>query len=761
MSIVEKRLETIVQILLLAVIVIVPFVKVESLYFPFVSGKTYVFRALMVLAFFFWVWLMLREKSAKNKGEDFFSPFKNILTIAIVLFFLAQVAASFFGVDPVYSLFGSIERGEGTFQYGFWMLYFLMFVSVFRTERAWKTFFAVFLTIAFVLSVHSWINPDMQVQWYAVFGNPAYLAAFLLFAIGFAFLAYGKKFFSLGRLQFVHYGLFAALGVFLLTLIFTQVRGGYIALAGGVFLFCLLSIVFLRKENKKLAFFCSGILFLGVIAFATLFAVKDVSFVKETRLLYRLTEAAAFWDSDSVRERLFNWNIALKAFQEKPLFGYGPENFASAANRYYDYRIGKGEPWFDRAHNQSLDTLATTGSVGFSAYLFLLAAALFLIFKIAKKHKLLGFLAASLFLAYFLQGFFLFDLLAVYLGLFPFLAFLIYEKEKSEKGPASSASGADMAGKQTTNYKLQTTNYIVLVLVAFASAFLMYMTVFLPWAANTTALRFFYYTELGLYEKALPVLEKSFSIHSPYTFWEVRKRAGWQLEQVLEYKVTKETPPEKMAELEAIYDIMVPELERFIKARPYDPQMYYVLARTYRFAFEKLGRDDLEKAQVILKQAFQYSDTRVEYYNEYATILLLQGKAEEAEQSVKDYAGRVTFSETFPYVLVGHFYFVTGQYDKAFEQYEKARELGYQFLDVALEYNRYLFVAEKQKEYQKVIDIAKAYLEQWGPNGDTYFNIAAGYLYMGEQAQAKEFFLKAVEADKKYEEYEFKSLFLD
>ncbi len=752
MGLVERNLKTIIQILLLGVIAIVPFVRVNELYFPFVSGKAYVFRVLVAAAFFFWVWLLLKNQESRIKVQELF---KNILVVAILVFFLAQVVAAFFGVDPIYSLFSSVERADGVLQYGFWVLYFLMFLSVFREKRDWKLFFAVFAIVAVALSVYSWFDQGWQAQLYGVFGNPAYFATFLLFAIGFSLVAFERKFFYPGL---VHYGFLVAAGFFVVTLVFTQVRGVYVALAGGVLLFFLLAILFLRKENKKLVFFSGLALLLGLSAFGGLFAAKNTEYVQHTRLLYRITEVTEIWEKGSTRERLLNWNIALKAFKERPLFGYGPENYASAANRYYDYRIGKGEPWFDRAHNQPLDTLATGGIVVFLAYLFWMAAAVFLIFKLAKGQKILSFLLASIFFAYFLQGFFLFDLLVVYLGLFPLLAFLIYQSYELRINTnirIRDAGGEVPMDKQA----FQAKHLYILIPAALVSLCIIYATAIVPYKANAAAIKFYAHTENGLYEESKPFLEKALKEQSPYMIWEIRKRVGWQLSNILEYEVKEDTEPEKVEAIKDIYDVMTLELERFVEARPSDPQMYYVLGRIYRLGHEKLGYDDLDNAAAVFQKAVQYSDLRVEYFNEFAKVLLLQGKFEEAEQLVKDYVGRVRFQDYFPSVTLGHFYFVAGKYEQALEQYEKARDAGYAFVDVVPEYSRYLFVAEKTGNYGKVIEMAKSYLARWGPDAGAYFNIAVGYLNLGDRETGREFFLKAVGLKPEYEEYS--SFFLE
>ena len=749
-----KTLKRIVQILILIIIGVVPFVYAGSLYFPYVSGKAYLLRSLIAIAFFFWVWLILKDKAYKP-------DFKNVLVIALLLFFLAQIISAFFGVDPGYSFFGSIERGEGVLQYGFWLTFFLILVSVFKTERDWKLLFAVFIIAAVLLSGLAWLtkalspenplvqnNPQYlqyQVQLHGASGNPAYFAAYLLFAIGFGFLAIERKFFIS---KFTNNLVLVAVGFFFITLTFTEIRGAWAGLGLGVLLFSLLAILFLRKTHRGLAYSLGAVVLAGLIFLAVLFVARDADFVENQRLLNRITEVADIWDSPSVRERILNWNIALKAFKERPVFGYGPENYGAAFNKYYNFRVGVSEPWFDRAHNQPLDTLAAVGVVGFSFYLFWLASAVFLISKVFREKKILSFILAAIFLAYFTQGLFLFDVPEVYYGLFPFLAYLV----------VASRQPLIAADKLPINADKKINGYL-LIPAALLSLFIIYATAFVPYKANAAALQFFVFSETGRYEKSEPFLKQAFSIKSPYTFWEVRKRAGWQFSNVLEYEISEKTPPEKVEKIKEMYNFITDELEKFIAARPTDPQIYYVLGRVYRFGYEKLGFEDLGKAETVFQKSFQRSDVRVDYFSEYAKVLVLQGKFEEGEKLVKDYVARVDFYEYFPYTTLGHFYFVAEKYEQAFEEYEKARAVGYPFFEVEPEYARYLFVAENQGEYERVVDMAKAYLERWGPDADTYFNIAVGYLNLGEKETGKEFFLKALELKPEYEEYS--SFFLE
>jgi len=755
------NIKTILQILLLAVIAITPFVKIGTLYFPFVSGKAYLFRFLVLTAFFFWIWYLATRINTDGKKINTDTDKKNIikklvsssnlLVIGFLLFLLAQVFVSFFGVSPELSFFSTIERQDGVIQYGFWVLYFLMLISVFKEKKDWKILFSVFIVAAILVSLYAWFNLAEQSRLHGIFGNPSYLAAYLLFAIGFCAIVIERRFFENNFINWIFAGVSGFFGI---TLFYTQTRGAYFGLAAAVFLFCLLSALFLRKNpekngaSKKIASYSTYILIAGLLFAIILFSARETDFIKNRPLLSRVTEVVEIWEVGAVRERILNWQIAFKAFKEKPIFGYGPENFMAASNKYYDHRISRDDPWFDRTHNQFIEPLATGGVILFSFYIFLLACVFYAIFKISKKENVLSFIFTSVFLAYIIQGVFLFDTLPVYLGLFPFLAFVTqiytdkntdtFEDEKANKNP-----------------RLSVFSLVCISVVAIISLFGIYATVLVPYTANAAALKFLAFTSQGFYKEAVPFAEKSFSINSPYTSLETRKRIGWQFLGLLEQE---ELSAEEVNDLRVLYNLITPELERFVKERPFDSQIYYVLPRIYRFGYEKLGENDLERAETLLKQAFTYSDLRVEYYNEMAHIFLLRGRFEEGEPVLKDYVSRVKSFDYFPYLFLGHYYYLAGKYDLAFDNYEKAREADYDFCADDGEYSRYIDSADKTKNYQEIVDMSLAYInfrEQYEPpNADVYFNVALGYYYLGDSEKAKEFFLKTLELNKEqYQQY--------
>lgn len=737
-------LKKITKILLFITLAIPLFVVAEFLFFPFISGKVYLFRLFVQISFLVWVVLMIKK-------PEYRPNFKNPLIITTLLLLLGMIITGFLGVDPVRSFFSDFERGKGVIQFGHWVLYFLMLISVLRTKKDWQLFLFIFIAVALLISIYAWFKHSSQPKLYGTFGNPSYLAGFLIFAIGFTAVMLERRVFLRGfwfkRLNVLIWFLLGFF--FILTLIFTQTRGAYASLGAGFVLLAIFSVLFLRKEKKKLVIVLSSILIIGLIFMGLIFVNRESQFVKSRPMLRRTTDIVRIWQVSSVEKRLLTWQIALKALKDKPVFGWGMENFQVAFNKHYDYRIGLDEPWFDRVHNQSLQYLADGGIFLFSLYLLWLFSVFYLIFKIFKKKKLLAGILGSIFVAYLIQGLFLFDTLSLYMGLFTFLGFTCFQYQTICGKDFSLEQGGNKKRNNRVSFKAK----IVLAFVFCLVIFLIYTTVWIPHKANSLTWKYYAYSQYAHYQKAQNFFEQACKINSPYSYFEVRKRAGWEFVWIVDARVGGATKKEDIGSILKLYKFITPELEKAVDYRSTDPQLYYVLGKIYRMGTQKLGQNDLSKAETILKKSLNCSQYRIEYFNELARVLLLQGKFEEAEKLIKDYTERIGLEKPFSQITLGHFYFVAEKYELAMKHYEEAREKGYDFLEVEQEYSRYLSTAEKLKDYEKIIEMCLEHLKRKGPEADTYFNLAVSYRELGEHQKAKEYFSKAVELDKKYEEY--------
>jgi tetratricopeptide (TPR) repeat protein len=121
------------------------------------------------------------------------------------------------------------------------------------------------------------------------------------------------------------------------------------------------------------------------------------------------------------------WGIGLRALQERPLLGWGPENFIIPYGKYYNANLFGNEPWFDRTHNMFIEWLVAAGITGFLSYLSIFGATIFILWKLYSK-KLLDpfffFFGAGLIVAYLVQDAFVFDTITTYLFLIFSLAFV-------------------------------------------------------------------------------------------------------------------------------------------------------------------------------------------------------------------------------------------------------------------------------------------------------------------------------------------------
>ena len=114
----------------------------------------------------------------------------------------------------------------------------------------------------------------------------------------------------------------------------------------------------------------------------------------------------------SVAGRYETWKTGLKAFSDKPLLGWGTDNFMTAWATNHD-GSNQSDERFDQAHNKAVEVLVTNGLIGFLMYAGLwITIALFAsnIYRGKYSNRQIWpvFLFGAL-LVYFLQSLALFD----------------------------------------------------------------------------------------------------------------------------------------------------------------------------------------------------------------------------------------------------------------------------------------------------------------------------------------------------------------
>lgn len=415
--------------IILGACLVVPLFAVDSLLFPFTAPKGFLFRVLVEIAAFIWFYLAFKKpyffsQAVKRWRQDF-------LNLSVAIFFLVWVLAGIFGIDFNSSLWGNMERMIGIFGMAHFVLFFFMIRSVFVSAEEFGNLFkvsaATSVLISFFAIVQKFVSlgtlmPQAE-RVSSTIGNSAFLASYLLFSVFFSGYFLWKSLVQKDKKSSCLFGAVILLG--LAAIILTGTRGALLGLVAGMALFLML-VLFISppsgegwKKIKKIS-----LIFLAAIFILTglLFALRKSSFIQENAILSRLTDISL---SDStIRNRVIVWQKSWRAWQERPLLGWGPENFEAAINKYFDPRLNPYEAWYDRAHNFIFDYGVSLGWLGLLSYLSVFGTALYYLFKMRQKDFFLFAIFASLFISYTVQNLFVFDSFVSYLSLFFVLAFV-------------------------------------------------------------------------------------------------------------------------------------------------------------------------------------------------------------------------------------------------------------------------------------------------------------------------------------------------
>ena len=420
----------------LGIILFAPLFVSNTMFFPFITAKNFLFRIIIEILLALWVILALRDRR--------YMPRRSLLLIFVAASVGVLILSTIFGVDPSRSFWSNFERMEGLLGYLHLFVYFLILISVNKTEKDWWRFFHVSFLSAILVGVYALFQLGGVFQIHqggvridSTLGNATYLAVYMLFHV-FLSLYYFLK--TKNHLSQVAYG---ALVIFTAFILYeTATRGAILGLIGGLFLFGLIFAI--TSREKKWRYFAFGVLALVIAISAGVYALRDSDFIQNNPTLGRLSNISA--QGDDAQARFQIWGMSFEAFKERPILGWGPENFSVVFSKYFDPRLWSREPWFDRSHNVILDWLITGGVFGLVSYLGIFATSLWLLLKKYRERKIsnlelsifTGLLAGFLF-----QNIFVFDQLTSYLLFFAVLGYIYFltQGESLEKPAPLVAPG--------------------------------------------------------------------------------------------------------------------------------------------------------------------------------------------------------------------------------------------------------------------------------------------------------------------------------
>ena len=398
----------------------VPFLVSSSFFFPFVTTKAFAWRIIVEVIFATWVLLALLDAN--------YRPKRSIILYSIFAFLIIIGLADIFGTAPAKSFWSNFERMEGFISLLHLGVFFIVISSVFK-EIDWKRWWnasliASFLMVGYcvlqILGLKTINQGGVRVD--GTLGNAIYLAVYMLFHMFMATLFLWREWRNV-TLRWI-YGLLILAQGFILY--FTATRGAILGLIGGLFVIALLNIR--NRESLLMKKASVALLSLLVVVIGGFLLVKDTTFVRNNQVLSRFSSLNT--GELKTQGRYFVWPMAIEGWKEKPILGWGQENFNFIFQEHYRPEMFRLEPWFDRAHNIFLDWLVAGGLVGLIAYMFLYFSMLYLIWwrspslSYTEKSIITGLIAA-----YFFHNFFVFDHLISYILFFSLLAYVHHVNE--------------------------------------------------------------------------------------------------------------------------------------------------------------------------------------------------------------------------------------------------------------------------------------------------------------------------------------------
>lgn len=345
-------------------------------FFPFVTARTSYFQLIIALLFLPAAGLAIFFPQHR--------PRLTRLNSILAIYFLVSLIATLTAVEPSRSFAGTIERAFGFFNimhYG--MLFFIALVAL-NEEKYWYGLFSVSLalsTFAAIDLLKPIILLDLNSPTQTVTGNPTFLSANLLIHIFIAAHLFTKTKDSL--LRFV---IGAVVVIITAGLLASQVRGAFVGLVAAFGYLVILRAW--KAREARMAYF--GIMAITVILYGLLFVNRAHPFVKENPVLRRVTNFSL--EETTIRSRLSMWRMALAGFKERPLLGWGRENFILVFNRYFDPifdTLGLAEGFEDRTHNIFFDELVNGGIIGLLAYSAILITLCLMTYRIPLLFALL------------------------------------------------------------------------------------------------------------------------------------------------------------------------------------------------------------------------------------------------------------------------------------------------------------------------------------------------------------------------------------
>jgi O-antigen ligase/tetratricopeptide (TPR) repeat protein len=673
----------------------IPFIVSSSMLFPFISGKGFVFRILIEVLTALYVLYALYESE--------YRPKLSLISKSILVFIGVVLIADIFGQYAFKSIWSNYERMEGFVTIAHLGLYYFVLSGMVHTEVWWKHFWNTSLCASALMAFYGFLQLGGQiainqggVRLDATFGNASYLAIYIVFHM---FLA--TIFFIQEKNKWIKgvYGLlFILQGIVLYN---TATRGAILGFIGGMFVSGLL-IAWKEKHNRHVRTIAKGILGIMVVLVIAFFSFRNTETVQKSPVLSRFATLST--SEIQTQGRYYVWPMAVKGFLQKPLLGWGQENFNYVFNAQYNPAMYGQEQWFDRTHNVVLDWLIAGGAIGFLAYAGMFYALLYFLWKksnmsVEEKSLITGFVVAYIF-----HNMFVFDNLISYIYFFALLAYV----------HGRTVHQGMFAKLFSREFSKDTLHYIAAPLIGLVLIVCLYVV-------NVPAINASRYLI-----KAISPQQNSPQANLDF-FKKVFAEKSFGSSEALEQLVsaTSQITNSQVADeiKTSFYDFTNEQIKQKIAQTPEDAR-YLLFGGSF---YNRFGKFD--QSVPLIEKAIQYSPKKPAMYFELGNSFLAQGDYQKAfEQFQIGYTLEPRYVEGQIVYAVGALY--AGKNDIAAQMLQKLDPV------ILATDNRIVQAYVYKKDYQSVLTLLQARVALNPKDPQNRLTLAGFYAQIGQKKQA-------------------------
>ena len=425
-------------------------------------------------------------------------------------------------------------------------------------------------------------------------------------------------------------------------------RGAFLGLAGGMLAFGTAYAIWGRIPRLRTV----SIVMIAVTIGSMVLVISSrntpwfESLARSNVMLSRISTLGE--SNDSLSGRVGSVRTGIRGFAERPLLGWGPENFAVAYDRLVTPEIvAQAVTSFDQAHSKPVEELATKGILGLLSYMALWLYVLWVMIRKTKamdpEDQLFAMLVGAALAGYFAQNLFLFDTPGTVPHFYLLLGFAVFiDTAIRESDPDRRASRDEKSSE--SRFRLEYPRMLrgdgafvgAMIVAGLLVVFSLYFTTYRPYVAATTVLSAFrgdipWSERLDLYEEsisAFPPLANYFRV-------------------AMFNRIALDWANMSDEEASAAIELASEEGVRAIETEPEEWRSYLALAVLYQQALPRLP-GLLGEARFLVDEAVKLAPIRVEVNKLLVRQYIVEGDLDGAVQAIDAYlklnpAGRPHF----------------------------------------------------------------------------------------------------------------------